>query len=126
MCTKDYKIPDTNWVIEKNTHVEIPIGAMQRDAKYYEQPNEFMPERFDESVRASKTSVQPFFTFGDGPRVCLGLRLGKLQTKIALVSLLQKYKFELDARHLNKELEFDKRSFVPVPIGGINLKIKSR
>lgn len=114
-------------MIEKDTRIAIPIAAIQRDAKYYEQPNEFIPERFDESDKSKKTlSDTPFLVFGDGPRVCLGMRLGKLQTKIAVVSLIQNYKFELGAQHVNKEFEFDKRSFVAVPIGGINLKVKSR
>lgn len=68
-CTKDYQISGSNVVIEKGTPIYISITGFQHDPNYYEQPDEFMPDRFqNNSVDA------PFFTFGDGPRNCIGER----------------------------------------------------
>lgn len=64
--------------------------------------------------------------FSAGPRNCLGLRLGKLQSKIAIILLLQKFKFELADQHKNTELKIDPMSVVLATIGGLNLKVMRR
>ena len=68
-CVKDYQIPDTNLVIEKGVEIIIPAFAIQRDEKYYENPNKFDPERFNEENSAGKNIVnRPYLPFGEGPR----------------------------------------------------------
>lgn len=54
------------------------------------------------------------------------MRLGKLQSKIAIVLLLHKFRFELDDQHKNTELKLNPRSIVLSPINGLNLKVYSR
>lgn len=114
-------------VIEKGTPILISITAPQYDPMYYDHSDEFMPERYldDQSINKN-SSDKPFLTFGDGPRNCIGLRMGKLQAKIGLCILLQKFSFELGAKIANNGLEFDARSAVKSPIGGMNLKITLR
>lgn len=54
--------------------------------------------------------------FGDGPRNCIGARMGKLQTKIGLAVLLSKFRFELvDRNEMHKELEFIPTLFLLAP-----------
>lgn len=126
-CMKDYKIAGTDIVIEKGTPVYFSVEGIQYEEQYYEQPNTFWPERFDERRNGNKTSLEmPFLSFGDGPRNCLGLRLAKLQTKLAIITLLQKYRFELDDQHQNKEIELNPQSFTKYPMNGINLKVFTR
>lgn len=127
-CMKDYKIPDTDVTIEKGTNVFISINGLQYDPQYYEQPKKFMPERFDDrNNKNNKSSVEmPFLSFGDGPRNCLGLRLGKLQSKLAIITLLRKFRFELGEEHQNKELKLIPNSITKCPTNGINLKVFSR
>ncbi|XP_031625573.1 probable cytochrome P450 6d5, partial [Contarinia nasturtii] len=85
-CLSDYKIPNTNKIIEKGTEMFIPIFGLQRDEKYYEEPNKFDPDRFNEENSVGKNqSNRPYYPFGDGPRNCIGMRLGKMQTKVGLV-----------------------------------------
>lgn len=60
--------------IEKGETVNLPMYSLQRDVEYYTQPNEFVPERFDEingGIKAYKDRGV-FYPFGDGPRVCIG------------------------------------------------------
>lgn len=68
----------------------------------------------------------PYIPFGDGPRICIGLRLAKLQIKIGLVLLLQKFHFALDEQHNGKALQIDPRSIAKLPIGGINVIVSAR
>lgn len=71
---KDYKIPGTDLIIEKGITVQIPAFALHRDEKYFENPNDFIPERFNNENTAGKSIVdQPYFPFGDGPRNCIGV-----------------------------------------------------
>lgn len=53
----------------------------------------------------------------------IGMRMGKITTKIALISLLHKYNFEC----LNdRELEFDVHSVTLAVKGGINVRVTNR
>lgn len=121
-CTQDYKIENTDIVIEEGTSILLPVAALHSDAKYFDEPNEFRPDRFDNEQMAHK----PYFPFGEGPRKCIGLRLAKLEIKIGLVLLLQKFYFELDSQYADDELKFEPRSFAKLPVGGINLNVKQR
>lgn len=121
-CVKDYKIPGTDKIIEKGVEIFLPIYGLQNDATYYEQPEKFKPERFiDESV-----AKKPYYPFGDGPRNCIGMRLGKMQTKVGIVIMLQKFKYELEDRLKNSEMKFDPNSFLLAPLGGLHLKVSKR
>lgn len=70
-CTNDYKIPDSNFVIEKDIRTIIPAYAIQHDEEFFPEPEKFKPERFSE---ANKGNIKPFthLPFGDGPRNCIG------------------------------------------------------
>jgi len=68
-CTKNYKMPDTDLIIEKGTSVYIPAIAIQRDSNIFENPLEFTPERFmDSSTGNGKANGGFYLPFGDGPR----------------------------------------------------------
>lgn len=123
---KDHKIPDTDVVIPKDMIVYISFEGLHRDSKYFENPNDFIPERFEEE-NGHKTFIErPLLAFGDGPRNCIGSRLARIQSKLGVVLLLQKYKFELDEQHKNKELEIDPKGASKSPLHGINLKVSYR
>lgn len=125
-CTKDWTIPNTDIVINKGVQVAIPAFALQRDEQYYPNPDQFIPERFNAENSAGKSFVnRPYMPFGEGPRVCIGLRLGKMQSKVGLILMLKNYNFELTGSTL-KPLAISPSSFVISPIGGLPLKITKR
>lgn len=125
-CTKDWKLPGTDVSIEKGVTVTIPVFALQRDAKYYPNPAQFQPERFSSQNSAGKSFVdRPYMPFGEGPRVCIGQRLGKMQVKVGLVLLLQNYKFNLSGNTLHP-LKISPQSILFAPVGGLELKVTRR
>lgn len=127
LCTKDYKISDSDIVIKKGTPLFFSVTGSQSDPKYWNDPDEFMPERFMDDRNFNKNSTDtPYLTFGDGPRNCIGLRLGKLQAKIGICILLRKFSFELGESLANKKLEFEPLAESRIVVGGVHLKIKSR
>lgn len=50
----------------------FPTYFLQRDPKYFENPDKFDPERFSDE---NKHKIVPFtyFPFGVGPRNCIGI-----------------------------------------------------
>ncbi|XP_056643078.1 probable cytochrome P450 6a14 [Diorhabda sublineata] len=97
ICTKSYKIPNSNLVLEAGTRVVVPVYCIQRDPEYYPDPENFDPERFNEENK-SKRNQFAYMPFGEGPRTCIGLRFGKLQAKVGLCSVLKNYKVTLNEK----------------------------
>ncbi|KAJ6639105.1 Cytochrome P450 6k1 [Pseudolycoriella hygida] len=123
-CTQRYKVPGTNYTMEKGTAVLIPVLGLQRDPKYYSQPDEFIPERFSPENLKSFDKM-PYMPFGDGPRVCIGLRLGKLQTKVGLILMLQNFTYQL-TESMQGELKMSAKTFLLAPECGVTVKMTPR
>jgi cytochrome P450 family 6 len=71
--TEDYKVPGSSLVIRKGQKIIIPTYSIHHDPKYYPDPFKFDPERFSEEEK-SKRPNGTYLPFGDGPRLCLGIR----------------------------------------------------
>ncbi|XP_066259573.1 probable cytochrome P450 6a13 [Euwallacea similis] len=97
VCTKDYTIPGTDIVVEKGTFTSIPAWGLHLDPEYFPEPEKFDPERFSPENK-KKIKDFTYIPFGEGPRMCLGLRFGMMQTKAGLVSLLRNYNFSLNKK----------------------------
>ena len=68
---KSYTFSCTNVTIPAGTRVFIPVYAIHHDERYYPQPDEFDPERFDpETEKARHPMIN--LGFGNGPRNCIG------------------------------------------------------
>ncbi|XP_031628978.1 probable cytochrome P450 6d4 [Contarinia nasturtii] len=123
-CVKDYQIPDTDKIIEKGDLIIFPSFAAHRDEKYYPNPENFDPERFNEQNSAGKNQInRPYLPFGDGPRNCIGLRLGKMQVQVGLVIMLQKFKYELTDSLKNRKMEFAIKGTNVAPRDAIQLNV---
>lgn len=85
-CTEDYKIPDTDVLIEKGTRVMISILGLHHDPEYFPDPEKFEPERFSDE---NKNDIRPYtyLPFGDGPRNCLGMQLLVLRKLFGAVKI---------------------------------------
>ncbi|XP_021923332.1 probable cytochrome P450 6a14 [Zootermopsis nevadensis] len=100
-------------VISETLRKYPPLPALMREcSKPYEIPGTDIV--LDTGVR-----------FGEGPRICIGMRFGLMQTKVGLVSLLSKYQFSVSQK-TPIPLVFDAKAFILTPTGGMWLKIKNR
>lgn len=95
VATTDYKIPGTDIVIEKGTPIYVPLCGLQRDPRYFPDPDHYDPERFSDE---NKDNIQQFtyMPFGEGPRACIGIRLGVLQSAMGVITVLRDFEVTLD------------------------------
>lgn len=103
---------------EAGSNLLFSVYEIHRHPKLWEQPNTFLPERFNEGGR--KFSSQ-YFPFGAGPRKCIGNNFAMFEMIIAVSDLVSNYKIlpefkEIDITPLitlkpkNAFLRFEKRA----------------
>lgn len=120
-CTQDYQVPQSKVVIKKGTQIIIPISGYGMDERYFPEPDSYIPERFfEESKNYDDNAYQPF---GDGPRNCIGIRMGVFVAKAALIMLLSNFTFEATQ---GPKIEFAASSVTLLPKDGIKFKVGQR
>ncbi|XP_037953641.1 probable cytochrome P450 6a21 [Teleopsis dalmanni] len=120
---EDYVVPDNpKYVIKKGTPILIPAGAIHRDEKYYPNPNQFNPDNFSPDKVKERDTVE-WLPFGDGPRNCIGMRFGQMQSRIGLAYLLRDFRFSV-CKETIIPMKYDKKSFLISSEGGIYLKVE--
>ena len=85
---------------------QIPAGAalvsppfiMHRDARWFDAPLEFRPDRWTPEFR---DSLPPFayFPFGGGPRLCIGEGFAWMEAKLVMATLGQHWAMQHDPNH---------------------------
>jgi cytochrome P450 len=79
--------------VQPGATVVIPIYAIHRHRKRWEDPDAFDPARFAPE-REAKIPRYQFLPFGAGPRICIGMAFAMLEATAMLATLLQKARFE--------------------------------
>ena len=95
------------------------VGAVafltHRDPEIYENPDEWIPERFLDH----KFSPFEFYPFGGGNRRCIGAAFASFEAKVVLGTLLSAYHFELLD---NRPLSVERRHITLMPRGGVRMR----
>ncbi|KAH8415081.1 hypothetical protein KR215_002232, partial [Drosophila sulfurigaster] len=116
------KLTNKEIVLERGTKVYIPVNAIHNDPDIYPEPNKFNPERF-ETEAFQQRHPMAFLGFGDGPRNCIGLRFGRMQVKVGLVTLLSNFRFS-PAPGEPTEVEIDTKTSIRRPLNGVKLRVE--
>nr|GMC47491.1 cytochrome P450 83B1-like [Ipomoea batatas] len=88
-CTID------EYEIKPRVLVFVNAWAIARDPDYWENPNDFYPERFLDSNVDYKGHDFEFIPFGAGRRICPGMIAGVASAELALANLLYAFDWEL-------------------------------
>lgn len=88
--------------IPKGVDIILGMVSLYTNPKYFEKPNEFIPERFlrsetEEGVcPMSLKQKHPFayLPFGFGPRFCVGKRIAEMELEIFISRIFRKYQVE--------------------------------
>ncbi|XP_017885068.1 cytochrome P450 3A19-like, partial [Ceratina calcarata] len=124
LCTEEFHLEGSDGLkyhAKPGTEIIIPAYALQRDPKYWPDPETFNPERFSEEGKKNNEKYA-FLPFGDGPRMCVGMRMALLQMKACLATLLKDYKIELSPK-TKLPLKISPIFFISLPIGGMWVNI---
>ncbi|KAF6199831.1 hypothetical protein GE061_006129, partial [Apolygus lucorum] len=76
--------------VPKGMKVLVPAWKLQKDSRNYSNPEEFDPERFS-ADRKSSIPKGAYLPFGEGPRLCIGMKFATTAIKIAIVTMMLNY-----------------------------------
>ena len=91
--------------IPKGTCVFVNVWAICRDPRYWEDAEEFKPERFENSNLDYKGTYYEYLPFGSGRRMCPGANLGVANLELALASLLYHFDWKLPSGQEPKDVD---------------------
>ncbi|KAH7866259.1 hypothetical protein Vadar_017805 [Vaccinium darrowii] len=91
--------------IPPKTRVLINAWAIQRDPKYWDNPEEFLPERFADNPTDFRGQDFQFIPFGAGRRGCPGISFGVTELEDVLANLLYWFDWKLPIGEEPEDLE---------------------
>ena len=80
--------------LRKGTMVFFSQYLVQRDPRWFPEPEQFKPERFTPAAKAGRPRFA-YFPFGGGGRQCIGESFAWMEATLALVTLAQRWRVEL-------------------------------
>lgn len=70
-CARRYTLPDSDVTLDPGVRITIPLQALHNDPQYFDNPDEFRPERFSPE-EVDKRPKYVYMPFGEGNRACVG------------------------------------------------------
>ncbi|KAH6770432.1 hypothetical protein C2S52_015235 [Perilla frutescens var. hirtella] len=93
--------------IQPKTVVYINAWAIARDPECWENPYEFVPERFMNNNRDIKGQDFEVIPFGSGRRICPGMSMGLIDLGLTVANLLYFFDWELPQGMLAEDIDMD-------------------
>jgi cytochrome P450 len=83
------------YLIPAKSPVIMSQWVMHRDPRYYDQPTEFLPDRWlDERYKSAPRFS--YFPFAGGPRICIGASFAQTEAALVLATIAQRYQIRVD------------------------------
>ncbi|MFN7209150.1 MAG: cytochrome P450 [Aggregatilineales bacterium] len=82
------------YLVPKGTPVAISVYALQRDPRYFEQPEAFLPERFAPE-NLSRIHRYAYLPFGLGAHQCIGNQFAMVEGQLVLATLVPRLDLSL-------------------------------
>jgi cytochrome P450 len=82
------------FLIPAKSPVIMSQWVMHHDARYYDQPDSFDPDRWlDERTKSAPRFS--YFPFGGGPRICIGASFAQTEAALVLATIAQRYQIRV-------------------------------
>jgi cytochrome P450 len=95
-AVEDHEI--AGYAVPKGSGVSFAQWTVHRDARRYDAPDEFRPERWEGDL-LKRNPKFAYFPFGGGPRQCIGNTFALMETALTLATIAQQYRFRLVEGH---------------------------
>lgn len=110
------------YLIPKGASICIPICVLHQNEILWENPKDFRPERFDDSV-IKKQHRYAYLPFGFGSRGCIGAKYALTEMQWLLAMILQRFTLSLEQ---NQKVIPEMRNLALQPKFGLKLFAVSR
>ncbi|KAI9108959.1 hypothetical protein K1719_020264 [Acacia pycnantha] len=104
------------YYIPPKTTVLVNLWGIQRDPEFWERPEEFVPERFENNQVDFKGQDFEFIPFGIGRRGCPGISFGLASLEYVLANLLCRFDWKLLAQGIDMSESYGVSVNKKVPI----------
>uniref|UniRef100_A0A8W8NWF2 Thromboxane-A synthase n=1 Tax=Magallana gigas TaxID=29159 RepID=A0A8W8NWF2_MAGGI len=105
LIDKNRRHSGKGYTVPEGTDISFPMYSIHRDPRFWENPTRFDPERFTPENKA-KRHPYAYLPFGNGTRSCIGMRLAQVEVRLAIVSILQHYRFKTcEETEVSKKLD---------------------
>jgi len=82
--------------VPKGTQLFAFQWVTHRDPRYFDEPEAFKPQRWENAEQIPKFA---YFPFGAGPRQCIGNYFAMMEIILLLATIGQRFRFSLDPSH---------------------------
>jgi cytochrome P450 len=95
LAIEDYEV--NGYKIPKGSLVLLSMYVAHRDERFWEKPNEFIPERWEKLSIKEASSRYIYFPFGGGVRRCIGENFAWTEGILLIATIARKWKLKLEA-----------------------------
>lgn len=88
-ASTDYEYKE--FIIPKGSTIFIPAMLVQNNPEYWEEPDNFKPQRFIDCENANKVTFQPF---GVGGRACIASKMAELVIHLTIGKILTQFEIK--------------------------------
>jgi cytochrome P450 len=81
--------------VPKGTVVLMSQWVVHRDPRFYDRPDEFLPDRWAEGLAKQRPRFA-YFPFGGGPRQCIGNGFATMEAVLLLAAIAQRFRLTLE------------------------------
>lgn len=94
------------YTIPAHTRVIIPIHLLNRHPDHFNNPEEFIPERWMDKEECNNRHKFAFIPFSAGGRNCIGQRFAEMEAKLIIAKICRAFKIRLAPCMDGKEITF--------------------
>jgi cytochrome P450 len=81
--------------VPKGTQIFMIQWLVHRDARWFDDPEAFRPERWDDDL-IKRLPRCAYFPFGDGPRICVGNHFAMMEAVLILATIARKHRLTIE------------------------------
>ena len=83
--------------IPAGSQVVMPQWVVHRDERFFDRPNDFIPDRWTAEFEENMHRYA-YFPFGGGPRLCIGRSFAMVEMALVLATISEKFEITLDSK----------------------------